>query len=106
MKVEQRDDGVLAVVDEEGRVWAQCARSSQHADETDYVIEGPLSGFVYEDGTFTADSEQAFRAWLADRLISDELFHVKDRETALALCRRIAIAAREILKDKAGPAHC
>ncbi|CAL75550.1 hypothetical protein BRADO1672 [Bradyrhizobium sp. ORS 278] len=102
MRLEQRDDGVLAFVDDAGRVWAQCARPSQLAAETDYVIEGPLCGFIYEEGTFTPDSEQAFRAWLDDRLISDEIFHVRDRETALSLCRRIAAAAREILKDRAG----
>ncbi|GLH81701.1 hypothetical protein SSBR45G_66100 [Bradyrhizobium sp. SSBR45G] len=101
MKIEQRDDGVLAFVDGDGRIWAQCARPSQHPADTDYVVEGPLSGFIYEEGTFTPDSEQAFRAWLDDRLISDEIFHVKDRETALSLCQRIAAAAREILKDRA-----
>ncbi|MGJ4891728.1 hypothetical protein ACQR1Y_26310 [Bradyrhizobium sp. HKCCYLRH3099] len=102
MRLVQRDDGVLACVDDAGRIWAQCARPSQLAADTDYVIEGPLSGFIYEEGTFTPDSEQAFRAWLDDRLISEEIFHVKDRETALALCQRIAAAACEILKDDAG----
>ncbi|MGJ5179226.1 hypothetical protein ACQR16_14195 [Bradyrhizobium oligotrophicum] len=102
MRLEQRDDGVLAFVDETGCIWAQCARPSQHPDDSDYVIEGPLSGFICEEGTFTPDSEQAFRAWLDDRLISDEIFHVRDRETALSLCQRIAVAAREILKDRAG----
>ncbi|WP_257170083.1 hypothetical protein [Bradyrhizobium sp. SRS-191] len=102
MRVEQRDDGVLAFVGPDGRIWAQCARASQLAADTDFVIEGPLSGFLYEEGTFTLDSEQAFRAWLDDRLISDEIFHVRDRETALSLCQRIAAAAREVLKDRAG----
>ncbi|XUM24598.1 hypothetical protein ACRAVF_16445 [Bradyrhizobium oligotrophicum S58] len=106
MRLEQRDAGVLAFVDEDGRIWAQCARPSPLLGDTDYVIEGPLSGFVYDEGTFTADSEQAFRSWLGDRLISDEIFHVRHREDALALCQRIAVAAREILKDEAGPAHC
>ncbi|CCD93099.1 conserved hypothetical protein [Bradyrhizobium sp. ORS 375] len=102
MRVEERDNGVLAFVDADGQIWAQCARPSQHPDDPDYVIEGPLSGFIHEEGTFTPDSEQAFRAWLDDRLISDEIFHVRDRETALSLCQRIAAAAREILKDRAG----
>ncbi|MGJ4952820.1 hypothetical protein [Bradyrhizobium sp. HKCCYLS20291] len=100
MRVEQRDDGVLAFVDDDGRIWAQCARPSQHPDDSDYVIEGPLCGFIYDEGTFTPDSEQAFRAWLDDRLISDEIFHVRHRDAALELCRRIAAAAREILKDR------
>lgn len=100
MRLEERDDGVLAFVDDDGRIWAQCARPSPNPADTDYVIEGPLSGFVYEDGTFTTDSEQAFRAWLDDRLISDAIFYVRDKETALNLCRRIAVAAREILKDR------
>ncbi|MGJ5201969.1 hypothetical protein [Bradyrhizobium sp. HKCCYLR20261] len=102
MRVEERNDGVVAFIDADGRIWAQCARPSQLAADTDYVIEGPLSGFIYEEGTFTSDSEQAFRAWLDDRLISEEIFHVRDRETALALCQRIAAAACEILKDDAG----
>ncbi|BAM91843.1 conserved hypothetical protein [Bradyrhizobium oligotrophicum S58] len=105
MKLEEHDDGVLAFVDEDGRIWAQCARPSQYLDDTDYVVEGPLSGFVYEDGTFTADSELAFRAWLDDRLISDGIFHVKDRETALTVCQRIAVAAREILKERTDPSR-
>ncbi|MGC2774705.1 MAG: hypothetical protein WA418_03605 [Bradyrhizobium sp.] len=100
MRLEEREDGVLAFVDDDGRIWAQCARPSQHPADTDYVIEGPLSGFVYEEGTFTADSEQAFRGWLDDRLISDAIFYVRDRETALTLARRIAVAACAILKDR------
>ncbi|MGJ5050653.1 hypothetical protein ACQR09_26595 [Bradyrhizobium oligotrophicum] len=106
VKIDERDDGVLAFVDADGRIWAQCARPSQYAADTDYVIEGPLSGFIYEEGTFTPDSEQAFRAWLDDRLISDGIFHVKDKETALSLCRRIAVAARAILTDRSASSRC
>lgn len=106
VKIDERDDGVLAFVDTDGRIWAQCARPSQYAADTDYVIEGPLSGFIYEEGTFTPDSEQAFRAWLDDRLISDGIFHVKDKETALSLCRRIAVAARDILTDRPASSRC
>jgi hypothetical protein len=98
MKLEEREHGVLAFVDRDGRIWAQCARSSQYA--SDYVIEGPLSGFVCDEGTFTPESEQEFRAWLSDRLMEDELFFVKDKETALDLARRIAEAAHRILKDR------
>ncbi|NPU69261.1 hypothetical protein HL667_29940 [Bradyrhizobium sp. 83012] len=105
MRVEERDDGVLAFIDADGRVWAQCARPSQLAADTDYVIEGPLSGFIYEEGTFTPDSEQAFRVWLDDRLISDEIFHVRDRETALSLGQRIAAAARDILKHRSASSN-
>jgi hypothetical protein len=64
------------------------------------VIEGPLSGFVNEEGTLTQDSEQAFRTWLDDRLISDDLFYVKDKATALDFAGRIAEAAFRILKDR------
>ncbi|WP_315766844.1 MULTISPECIES: hypothetical protein [unclassified Bradyrhizobium] len=100
MKLEEREHGVLAFVDEDGRIWAQCAKPSPNPADTDYVIEGPLSGFIYEDGTFTADSEQAFRAWLDDRLMSDDIFYVRDEETALNLAKRIALSARQILKDR------
>ncbi len=100
MKLEQREHGVLAFVDEQGRIWAQCARPSQHLSDPDYVVEGPLSGFVYEEGTFTAESEQEFRTWLEDRLLSDDLFHVKDEEAALDFARRIAEAACRLLKDR------
>jgi len=98
MKLEEREHGVLAFVDDDGRVWAQCAKSSQSAP--DYVIEGPLSGFVYDEGTFTTESEREFRDWLSDRLLEDELFFVEDKEAALELAKRIAEAAREILKDR------
>jgi hypothetical protein len=100
MKLEEREHGVLAFVDEGGRIWAQCAKPSPIPTDTDYVVEGPLSGFVNEDGTFTAESEQEFRTWLDDRLIDDELFYVKDKETALDFARRIATAACRILKDR------
>jgi len=102
MKVEEREHGVTAFVDDAGRVWAQCAPASQ--SESDYVIEGPLCGFIYDEGTFTEDSERAFRSWLADRLIDDEIFYLKDKDTAAALAERIAEriaeAAQRILKDR------
>ncbi|HTV31731.1 MAG TPA: hypothetical protein VME69_01300 [Methylocella sp.] len=98
MKIEEREYGVLAFVDDEGRVWAQCANSPPNSPE--YVIEGPLSGFVNEEGTFTPESEQEFRHWLDDRLLSDELFYVKEKDIALDFTRRIAEAACRILKDR------
>jgi hypothetical protein len=98
LKLEERAHGVLAFVDESGRIWAQCATSSPGLP--DYVIEGPLSGFVYDEGTFTAESEKEFREWLGDRLLDDELFVVKDREAALELAERIAEGACRILKDR------
>lgn len=98
MKLEQGEHGVLAVVDGGGRVWAQCAKSSQYA--SDYVVEGPLSGFVCEEGTFTPESEQEFREWLADHLIEEGLLFVKDREVAVDFAERIAAAACTILKDR------
>jgi len=85
-------------VDDDGRVWAQCANSPQNSPE--YVIEGPLSGFVNEEGTFTTESEQEFRNWLDDGLLSDELFYVKDKEIALDFAKCIAEAACRILKDR------
>jgi hypothetical protein len=100
MKLEEQQHGVLAFVDDNGRIWAQCAKPSQIPADPDYVVEGPLSGFVNEEGTFTAESEQEFRAWLDDRLISDDLFYVKDKETALDFAERIAEAASRILKDR------
>jgi hypothetical protein len=100
MKLQEQQNGVWAFVDDDGRVWAQCAKPSPHPADPDYVIEGPLSGFVNEEGTFTEDSEQAFRTWLADRLISDDLFYVKDKATALDFAGRIAEAACRILKDR------
>ncbi len=101
MKLDEREHGVLAFVDEAGRVWAQCAKSSPYA--SDYVIEGPLSGFVIEVGTFTAESETEFRDWLDDRLLYEELFHVSDQETAIEITKRIAEAASRILKDRGAP---
>lgn len=56
MKLEEREYGVLAFVDDNGRVWAQCVKSSPNSP--DYGIEGPLSGFVSEEGTFTMESER------------------------------------------------
>jgi hypothetical protein len=100
MKLEEREFGVLAFVDESGRVWAQCAKPSPIPADPDYVVEGPLSGFVNEEGSFTTESEQEFRAWLDDRLISDDLFYVSDKETALSIAQRIAEAACRILKDR------
>ncbi|HTO78745.1 MAG TPA: hypothetical protein VMJ31_03110 [Methylocystis sp.] len=101
MKLDERELGVLAFVDDNGRIWAQCAKSSPYA--SDYVIEGPLSGFVTEEGTFTAESEGKFREWLSDRLLHDDLFHVADREAALEVTKRIAEAAARILKDRNAP---
>jgi hypothetical protein len=101
MKLDEREHGVLAFVDLDGRVWAQCAKSSPYA--SDYVVEGLLSGFVAEDGTFTAESEKEFRDWLDDRLLYDELFHVKDREAAIEITKLIAEAAARILKDRETP---
>ena len=98
MKLEERMYGVLAFVDDIGRAWAQCAPSSPYS--TDYVVEGPLSGFVFEEGAFTTDSEQEFRDWLRDRLIEDELFVVRDKETALEVASRIAEAAQRILRAR------
>jgi hypothetical protein len=98
MKLEEREPGVLAFVDDSGRVWAQCAKSSPYAD--DYVIEGPLSGFICEEGTFTQESERSFRIWLGDRMLEDELFVVKSKDAALELAERIAEAAAKILKDR------
>jgi hypothetical protein len=46
----------------------------------DYVIEGPLSGFVKDEGTFTTESEREFQDWLNDHLLGEELFFVKDKE--------------------------
>jgi len=100
MKLEELQLGVLAFVDDDGRIWAQCAKPSQSLADPDYVVEGPLSGFVNEEGTFTEESEAEFRTWLADRLISDDLFYVKDKELALDFARRIAEAASRILKDR------
>ncbi|HUB62899.1 MAG TPA: hypothetical protein VL996_00340 [Methylocella sp.] len=97
MKLEEREYGVLAFVDDNGRVWAQCAKASP--DSPDYVIEGPLSGFLCDEGTFTRESERAFQDWLGDHLLDEELFFVKDKETALDFARRIAEAACQILKD-------
>lgn len=102
MKLEEHAHGVLAFVDDDGRVWAQCAESSQSPADPYFVIEGPLSGFVTEAGTFTAESEQEFRTWLDDRLMSEDLFYVKDKDVALDFARRIAEAACRILKDRAG----
>ncbi|MGJ0395321.1 MAG: hypothetical protein ACR65U_03705 [Methylocystis sp.] len=101
MKLDEREHGVLAFVDQDGRVWAQCAKSSPYT--SDYVIEGPLSGFVAEEGTFTAESEMEFRDWLDERLLYEDLFHVRDRETAIEITKRIAEAAARILKDRATP---
>jgi hypothetical protein len=101
MKLDEREYGVLAFVDDSGRIWAQCALSSPYS--SDYVIEGPLSGFVSEEGAFTTESEQEFREWLSDRLLHDELFHVKDREAAVEITQRIAEAAARILKDREAP---
>jgi hypothetical protein len=98
MKLEERTPGVLAFVDDAGRAWAQFAPSSPYT--TDYVVEGPLSGFVFEEGTFTTESEQELRDWLRDRLIEDELFVVRDKETALDVASCIAEAARRILRDR------
>ncbi len=98
MKLEEREHGVLAFVDDNGRIWAQCAKSSPHSP--DYVIEGPLSGFVCDEGTFTMESERAFQDWLNDNLLDDELFFVTDKETALDFAMRIAEAACRILKDR------
>jgi hypothetical protein len=98
VKLEERLHGVLAFVDETGRVWAQCAPSSPGVD--DYVIEGPLSGFVCEPDCFTPESEQAFRTWLDDHMFDDTLFYVKEREIALDFAERIATAAQRILKDR------
>jgi hypothetical protein len=100
MKLEEHAGGVLAFVDDDGRIWAQCAKPSPILADPDYVVEGPLSGFVHEEGTFTVESEQAFRVWLDDRLISEDLFYVKDKETALDFAKRIAEAASRILKDR------
>lgn len=101
MKLDEREYGVLTFVDQDGRIWAQCAKSSPYA--SDYVIEGPLSGFVTEDGTFTAESEKEFRDWLNDRLLYEDLFHVSDREAAIEITKRIAEAAARILKDRETP---
>ena len=98
MKLEEREYGVLAFVDDTGRIWTQCVKSPPNSP--DYAIEGPLSGFVCDEGTFTTESEREFRDWLGDHLLDDELFFVKDRETALDLAKRIAEAARRILKDR------
>lgn len=98
LKLEERAHGVLAFVDDSGRVWAQCAKSSPGLP--DYVVEGPLSGFVCDAGTFTIESEREFQEWLGDRLLDDALFIVNDRETALELAERIAEAAHQILKDR------
>lgn len=100
MRLEEQGIDVWAFVDDEGRIWAQCAKPSQHPADPDYVVEGPLSGFVNEEGTFTAESEQAFRIWLEDRLIDDGLFYVKDKQTAFEFAERIAEAACKILKDQ------
>jgi hypothetical protein len=35
----------------------------------EYVIEGPLSGFVSDEGTFTMESEREFKDWLNDHLL-------------------------------------
>jgi hypothetical protein len=98
MRRDDNQQGVTAIIDETGCVWANCAKASQL--ETDYVIEGPLSGFVFEDGAFTPESEQAFRVWLADHMYDDGLFYVKDRETALEFAERIAEAGRRILQRR------
>lgn len=100
MRLEEQGIDVWAFVDDEGRIWAQCAKPSQHPADPDYVVEGPLSGFVNDEGTFTPESEQAFRTWLEDRLIDDGLFYVKDKQTALEFAERIAEAASKILKDQ------
>jgi hypothetical protein len=36
----------------------------------EYVIEGPLSGFVSDEGTFTMESEREFKDWLNDHLLA------------------------------------
>lgn len=101
MKLEEREDGLLAFVDDAGRIWAQCAKFSPNSP--DYVIEGPLSGFVYEEGTFTIESEREFQEWLGDRLLDDQHFFVKDKDAALELAERIAEAACRILRDRKAP---
>jgi hypothetical protein len=98
MRLEEREYGVLAFVDDNGRVWAQCVNSPPNSPE--YVIEGPLSGFVNDEGTFTMESEREFQGWLNDHLLGEELFFVKDKETALDFAKRIAEAACQILKDR------
>lgn len=102
MQRQECEPGVWAFVDDDGRIWAQFAKPSQSPADPDYVIEGPLSGFVNEEGAFTPESERAFQAWLDDRLISAGLFYVRDKETASAMAERIAVAARAILKDRRG----
>jgi hypothetical protein len=98
MKLEEREYGVLAFVDDNGRVWAQCVNSPLNSP--DYAIEGPLSGFVNDEGTFTMESEREFQEWLNDHLLGEELFFVKDKEIALDFAKRIAEAASQILKDR------
>jgi hypothetical protein len=98
MKLEEREYGVLAFVDDNGRVWAQCVNTPPNSPE--YVIEGPLSGFLSDEGTFTMESERKFQDWLNDHLLDEELFFVKDKETALDFTKRIAEAACRILKDR------
>jgi hypothetical protein len=98
MKLEERDYGVLAFVDDNGRIWAQCVTPSPNSP--DYGIEGPLSGFVCDEGTFTMESEREFQDWLSDHMLGEEIFFVKDRETALNFTKRIGEAACRILKDR------
>ena len=98
MRLEEREYGVLAFVDDNGRVRAQCVNSPPNSPE--YVIEGPLSGFVNDEGTFTMESEREFQDWLNDHLLGEELFFVKDKEIALDFAKRIAEAACQILKDR------
>jgi hypothetical protein len=98
-KAEAREQGVLAFVDETGRIWAYCAQATQ--SETEYVIEGPSSGFVYDQGMFRKKAH-AFHGWLADHLLNDGLFYVKDKETAQELAQPIAENAQRILRDREG----